>query len=70
MPGIGGGEIENTAPSRIFVPAMKIAPLIACADSAGLLRCDQSLRITKLTPALVRVVFVSTSKPLTVKLSR
>ena len=69
MPGIGGGEIENTEPSLIRAPAMVMAPAMASADMARPLRCDQSFRITKLTPALVRVAFVSTSKPLIVKSS-
>ncbi len=67
---MGGGEIEKTEPSLIFEPAMIIDPAMACADSAGDFRSDQSLRITKLTPALVRVALLRTSKPLMVKLSR
>ena len=65
IPSTAGGATEKIDASLIPAAAPNSAPATASAESARPCRSDQSFSSTKLTPALLRWPFVSTSKPVT-----
>ncbi len=69
MPSMAGGASEKINPSLMPKAWLVKACAVDAAESSFFLRSDQSLRMTKVTPALERVALVSTSRPETVKLS-